>query len=300
MKDDSTARYISTGSLRLDIALGGGVPRGQVVEISGDEGCGKTSLCLHLAANAQAGEGLCAWVDGDHSLDLDYAQHIGVDPNRMYLISTGNAEGILDCLERLVYSGAFTLIVLDAVEALVPQSEFHLPLGIDNPPLTNNLISLTLRRLRAVLPRNRTTLAITHREPKGISAVYHGLSSDPGRLALRLHASLWLRLKSLHPIRENRTVVGQCIEVKIAKNNFLPCFNRVEVDIMYRHGILKMVEVLEAGLLAGLIRVNSGAYTYQGMALGSSPKEVIETFRKDADLTSRLEQAIRQQQHAGS
>jgi recombination protein RecA len=291
---------IPSGSLRLDIALGeGGIPSGQFVEISGDESSGKTTLCQHIIAEAQRMDRLCAWIDADQTFNPEYARQCGVRLGRLYVASPIYAEQALDILEALGGSHAGGVIVLDSVEALVPQSEFDLPLGMISThwagaeDTREKLLSLALRRLSPGMKKNQSTILFTCRVQNRISESYHQLSTHLDRLALRLNAGLRLRLRGMGLIQQGEHTIGQRVQAKILKSANIAPTHPVEFDIIYNQGINYQGEVFDLGLQLGLIHKQGEGYTFQSLSLGTERRQAIETLERRA-LIRPIERVIRQ------
>lgn len=291
---------IPSGSLRLDAALGvGGIAPGQFVEISGNESSGKTTLCQHILAEAQQIGRLCAWIDADHTFNPGYARRCGVALERLYYASPAHAEQALEYLEAFGAAGDGSAVVLDSIDALIPRSEFDLSLGTPNSPgydredASDQLLSLTLRRLFPLIHRNQTTIFFTSRAHTRSSQAYHQLSTHLARLALKLHAGLRLRIQEVERIIENEQVIGQKTQVKILKNKNVSPYP-VEFDIIYDQGIDKSGEVFDLGLEFGLIRQQGEGFTFQSWNLGSERRQAIEALESRA-LIRPMEQVIRQQ-----
>jgi recombination protein RecA len=226
--------FIPTGSLPLDLALGtGGLPRGRISEISGAESSGKTTLCLHLIAEAQKLGVECAFIDIDGALDPSYARRCGVDTNKLYVAEPGYAEQALEITDSLAHCSAVALIVVDSISALVSRAELDIPLGETYRDPSQDLLSRTLRRLRGPIRQNDAALVFTTRTAWKRGPVYHKLASNPARLSLRLHCAVCLALRTQKLIQEAGEVVGQRVLVEVVKNRFSPYRQQAELDIIY-------------------------------------------------------------------
>ena len=289
---------IPTGSLRLDLGLGeGGISCGQFVEISGAESSGKTTLCQHIVAEAQQMGRQCAWIDTDHSFNPIYAAQCGVALERLVFSGPPDAEQAFDTLETLIGTGAGIIVVLDSVDALTSQAEFSLPLGVAaSSGISGNsekLLSLMLRKLAPLVKKSQAIVLFTNRAQQQRSDAYHQLSSHLSRLALKLHASLRLRLQETGHIFENGVITGQRVQVNILKNPNIPSPLRIEFDIIYDQGINHSGEVFDLGLQTGLIQQQGKAFIFRRLDLGIGRNQAIETLERQA-LIQPLEQDIRQ------
>ncbi|MEW5871380.1 MAG: DNA recombination/repair protein RecA [Chloroflexota bacterium] len=290
------ARVTSSGSLKLDLALGtGGIPSASFVEIFGPEASGKTSLCLHTIVEAQKAGGVCAYIDCDRSLDAHWSARCGVDQKQLIISQPDNAEQTLAITESLATSGALTIIVIDSLSGLTPQSV--LESGLENPLEISSapLLSRTLRRLSGAIQRNGTTIIFTNQLPsRSRSAVYHNLARDPARLALKLFAALRLKLSISGPILEKDQVIGSRIQVKIVKNQKKPCFQFAELDIMYRDGILKTGDIFDLGSQLGLIQQQGLMNAFKDIPLGEDRRAALDILKRNPGVSAEIEQIIRQ------
>jgi recombination protein RecA len=287
-------KVISTGSLRLDLALGiGGIPRGEFVEISGAVSSGKTTLCQHIIAEAQKLGEVCGWIDVDHTLDPKYALRCGINAEHLFISEPEKAEQALGILETLAGAGGIAVVVLDSVTSLISQDEFESALDESTQTLVDRQLSLTLRRLYKVIHNNGTIVVFTDQFKTGISSVYHNLSRNPAQLALKLHAALRLELESLQSIQENRTVVGNRIQVRVIKNHFAPCFHRTRFDIMYNNGINKAGEILDLGIQLRIVCKQNADYFFKDQKLGTKRSEAINFLKKNLPVAEEIEQIIR-------
>ena len=291
---------ISTGSLRLDTALGvGGIPRGCMVEIAGPELSGKTSLCLSILAQAQRLGEQCAFIDADHNLDLAYAKRCGVDTRQTYVSEPAHAEQALDTLQTLAASGALAVIALDSLNRLVPQAELQAALDTagsaeSDQDRIDKLVSNTLQRLSQILQHNHTTVLFTRQNSMRRGPIYHQLAQNPARLALKLHAALRLELLPGPPILRAKHPVGHKIGLKILRNRFSPCRQTTDLDIMHEQGIIITGEIFDLGSQLAIIGKQGTAYEFEGQRLGNNPQETIEFLEKHPDVSLVIEQAIRQ------
>jgi recombination protein RecA len=287
-------RAISTGSLRLDIALGmGGIPRGEFIEISGGVSSGKTTLCQHIIAEAQKMGDVCTWIDVDHSLDPDYALRCGINTELLYVCEPEKAEQALGILEILAGSGSMAVVVLDSITSLVSQDELRYTLIESPSALVDRLLSQTLRRLYQVVHNNGTIVIFTNQVKTRISNVYHNLAQNLAQLALRLHAGLSLELLSLRPIQKNGATVGNRIQVRVIKNQFTPCFQRTGFDIMYGKGIFRAGEIFDLGVQLRIICKQSAGYFFKDQKLGARQSEALIFFNQNTPIAEEIEKIIR-------
>jgi recombination protein RecA len=290
-----TASFIHSGSLRLDIALGGGgIARGEFIEVCGSEGSGKTTLCQHIVGEAQKLGGLAAFIDADHSLDLAFAKRCGLDPDRLCISEPEYAEQATDILESLAQTGALAVIVLDSIAALPSRKELRIPVGKKATLPTNDLLSRTLRKLRPVIFRNRTTILITDSSEGHPRAVYHELAAGPARLALKLHAAQRLSLQPVELLHSGNTIDGVRIEAHILKNKFAPCSRPIRLDLMYNSGINKIGEIFDLCNQLGIFDHQHSEYYFQGMRLGRGRDEAIHFLERIPSQAATLEQIIHQ------
>jgi recombination protein RecA len=284
---------IPTGSLRLDIALSiGGIPRGQISEIAGDNSSGTTTLCQHILAEAQKLGGACALIDSDHAFDPRYAEQCGVELNQLYLAEPTSAEQALETAYILAHSGAFMAIAIDSLTSLTPLAELDAPLGSPIEESVASLLSKWLPQLMSAIQGSQTALLVTGQTRSGMSNVYHGLESHLTRLALPLNAALRLKLSSISTPSERRPV--QRIQVNIIKNKFAPCFKTVDLDIIVNRGINKTGELLDLGEELAILSRQGPQYIYRGFPLGARREDVYECLRHHPQMAAEIEQTIRQ------
>jgi recombination protein RecA len=295
MMDASATRFIPTGSLRLDLALGtGGLPGGHITEIFGPASSGKTTLCLHLLSEAQKLGGECAFIDIDGDLEPGYAQRCGVGPNQLYVTVPEHAEQALEIITTLACSGAMSLIVVDSISALISKGELNAPYGESRTDRSQDLISKALRRLRGPIRQNGTALVFTNRIKGVRRPIYHKLASNPARLALKLHSAVRLALEVKNLIQKEGSTAGQRITVEIRKNRFSPYHQPVELDIMYNDGIANTGDLLALGLQGGVIQQNGERYTFQERLIGADQEGATQWLKGDAALRAAIEKSIRQ------
>ena len=292
---NQSPKVISTGSLRLDLALGiGGNPEGNFIEISGPRFSGETTLCQHILAEAQKQGGIGAIIDADQSFDPRFASRCGVDLNRLIIFTFSQAEPALVTLEILAKSGAINVIVLDSISSLIPNDHANgiSPLLFDQDAASR--LSKTLRMLANPIRKNGTIILLTNFTPTRNGVIYHALSSHTARLAIKLHASIRLRSSPISLIREKEKITGSRIRVTTIKNIFNPCRQFADLDIMYQNGILKTSEIITLGVQLSLIQVNESDYLFRDIRLGDGFQEARIFLERFPIVAGVIEQVIRQ------
>jgi recombination protein RecA len=285
---------VSTGSLGLDIGLGiGGVPRGRIVEIYGPESSGKTTLALHIIAEAQKTGGTCAIVDAEHALDPTYAKKLGVNVDELLISQPDAGEQALEIADTLVRSGAIDVLVVDSVAALVPRAELEGEMGDSHVGLQARLMSQALRKLTGSISRSRCVVIFINQIRMKIGVMFGSPETTTGGNALKFYASVRLDIRRIGSIKDRETVVGNQTRVKVVKNKMAPPFRQVEFDIMYGEGVSKMGELIDLGVNAGLVEKSGAWFSYDGQRIGQG-RENAKTFMKDnPEVALKLETAIR-------
>jgi recombination protein RecA len=274
---------ISTGSLALDLALGvGGVPRGRIIEIFGPESSGKTTLALHIIAEAQSAGGLAAFVDAEHALDPTYAQAIGVDLENLYFSQPDNGEQALEIADTLVRSGALDVVVVDSVAALVPRAEIEGEMGDSHVGLQARLMSQALRKLSGSLSRSGTTAVFINQLREKIGVMFGSPETTPGGRALKFYSTVRLDIRRIGALKVGNDTVGNQTRVKIVKNKVAPPFKTVEFDIMYGEGISKEGSLLDIGIEHGVIQKSGAWFAYGEERIGQG-RENAKQFLKEND-----------------
>jgi len=286
---------ISSGSLSLDIALGiGGVARGRIIEIFGPESTGKTTLALHIIAEAQKLGGLAAFVDAEHALDIQYARKLGVIVEDLLVSQPDYGEQALEIAEVLVRSNAIDVIVIDSVAALVPKAEIEGEMGDPHVGLQARLMSQALRKLVSAISKSKTCVIFTNQIRMKIGVMYGSPETTTGGNALKFYATMRLDIRRVGPIKEGQEVVGNRTKVKVVKNKIAPPFREVEFDIIYGRGISKEGEVLDLGVESNLIEKSGTWYSYNGERLGQGRENAKNFLRDHPELISDIEVKIRQ------
>ena len=291
---------IPTGSIALDIALGiGGYPRGRIVEIYGPESSGKTTVALHAIASVQARGGLAAFIDAEHALDPDYAAHLGVDLDNLYVSQPDNGEQALEICDTLVRSGAIDLIVIDSVAALTPRAEIEGDMGDSHMGLQARLMSQALRKMAGALSNTNTTAIFINQLREKIGVMFGSPETTTGGKALKFYSSVRMDVRRIETLKGGTEAVGNRTRVKVVKNKVAPPFKQAEFDIIYGEGISREGSLIDIGVDQGIVRKAGAWYTYEGDQLGQG-KENARTFLRDnADLANEIEKRIKEQMGIG-
>jgi recombination protein RecA len=285
---------ISTGSLGLDIALGiGGLPRGRIVEIYGPESSGKTTLALHVIAEAQKGGGTCAFIDAEHALDPAYAKKLGVNIDELLISQPDAGEQALEIADTLVRSGAIDVLVIDSVAALVPRAELEGEMGDNHMGLHARLMSQALRKLTGSISKSRCMVIFINQIRMKIGIMFGNPETTTGGHALKFYASVRLDIRRIGAIKEREQVIGNQTRVKVVKNKMAPPFKVVEFDIMYGEGISKRGELLDLGVQAGVVEKSGSWFSYEGQRIGQGRENAKVFLRESPDIADAIERAIR-------
>ena len=285
---------ISTGSLGLDIALGvGGLPRGRVIEIFGPESSGKTTLTLHVIAEAQKAGGTAAFIDAEHALDLTYAKKLGVQVDDLLVSQPDTGEQALEIAETLVRSGAIDVIVVDSVAALVPRAEIEGEMGDAHMGLQARLMSQALRKLTAAISKSQTTLIFINQIRMKIGVMFGNPETTTGGNALKFYSSVRLDIRRIESIKEAQEVTGSRVRVKVVKNKMAPPFKQAEFDIMFAQGISKTGELVDLGVEKKVVEKSGAWYSYQGERLGQGRDAVRDFLMSNQPLAREIEGKLR-------
>jgi recombination protein RecA len=287
---------ISTGSLGLDIALGiGGLPKGRIVEIYGPESSGKTTLALHVIAEAQKKGGTCAFIDAEHALDPGYARKLGVDVDNMLISQPDAGEQALEIADTLVRSGAIDVLVVDSVAALVPRAELEGEMGDSHVGLHARLMSQALRKLTGTVSRSNTLLVFLNQIRLKIGVMFGSPETTTGGNALKFYASIRLDIRRIGSIKDRDTTVGNQTRVKVVKNKMAPPFRQVDFDIMYGEGISKVGELIDLGVKANIIEKSGAWFSCDSQRIGQGRENAKQFLRDNAELAASVEQRVRAQ-----
>ena len=286
---------ISTGCLSLDLALGiGGVARGRIVEIYGPESSGKTTLALHVIAEAQKLGGLAAFIDAEHALDIQYARKLGVQVEDMLVSQPDYGEQALEIAEVLVRSNAIDVIVIDSVAALVPKAEIEGEMGDPHVGLQARLMSQALRKLVSAISKSKTCVIFINQIRMKIGVMYGSPETTTGGNALKFYATMRLDIRRVGPIKDGQDIIGNRTRVKVVKNKIAPPFKEVEFDIVYGRGISKEGDVLDLAVDASVVDKAGTWYSYSGERMGQGRENAKSFLRDHPDLLSEIEQKMRQ------
>ena len=286
---------ISTGSLGLDIGLGiGGVPRGRIVEIYGPESSGKTTLALHIIAEAQKAGGTCAIVDAEHALDPGYAKKLGCDVDNLLISQPDAGEQALEITDTLVRSGALDVVVVDSVAALVPRAELEGEMGDHHVGLQARLMSQALRKLTGSISRSRTTVIFINQIRMKIGVMFGSPETTTGGNALKFYSSVRLDIRRIGAIKDRDEVVGNQTRVKVVKNKMAPPFRQIEFDIMYGKGISKTGEILDLGVAGGFVEKAGSWFSAEGERIGQGRENAKQYLLDHPEMMATLENKIRE------
>ena len=286
---------VPTGSIGLDIALGiGGLPRGRIIEIYGPESSGKTTLALHVVAEAQKKGGICAFVDAEHALDPVYAKRLGVKVEDLLISQPDAGEQALEIADTLVRSGAVDVLVIDSVAALTPRAELEGEMGDSLPGLQARLMSQALRKLTASISKSRCMVIFINQIRMKIGVMFGNPETTTGGNALKFYASVRLDIRRIGQIKERDDVVGNQTRVKVVKNKVAPPFKQVEFDIMYGEGVSKVGELVDLGVKAGIIEKSGAWYSYGDQRIGQGRENTKGFLKENPKIADAIEKAIRQ------
>ena len=296
---DESARLnieaIPTGSVSLDIAIGiGGVPKGRVVEIYGPEASGKTTLALHIIAEAQKQGGKAAFIDAEHALDPIYARGIGVDIDELLVSQPDTGEDALEICEMLVRSGAISIVVIDSVAALVPKAEIQGDMGDSHVGLQARLMSQALRKLTGVINKTNTTVVFINQLREKVGIMFGNPEVTTGGRALKFYSTVRLDVRRIESIKKGDEIVGNRTRVKVVKNKVAPPFKLTEFDIMYGKGISRSGDILDCAVSADLVEKSGSWYSYKGERIGQGRENVKSYLEEHPEIMDRLEEGIKE------
>src|ERR671933_387084 len=293
-KEFTAISSISTGSIGLDAALGvGGVPRGRVIEIYGPESSGKTTIAIHVIAEAQKKGGMCAIIDAEHAFDSAYAQKLGVDIDNLLISQPDYGEQALEIADRLILSGALDVVVIDSVAALVPKGELEGEMGDSKMGLQARLMSQALRKLTATINKTNTICIFINQLREKIGVMFGNPETTTGGNALKFYASVRLDIRRMAQIKDGDEAIGNRVKVKVVKNKVAPPFRTAEFDLVFGEGISKVGEILDMGVEMGIINKSGSWFSYSDNKLGQGRESVKELLTDNPELSAELEAKIR-------
>jgi len=286
---------IPTGALALDVALGiGGIPRGRIVEVYGPEGSGKTTVCLHIIAEAQKKGGIAVFIDAEHALDPSYSRTLGVNVDELLVSQPDNGEQALEIADLMVRSGAVDLVVIDSVAALVPRAEIEGEMGDTHVGLQARLMSQAMRKLAGSLSRFDTTAIFINQLREKIGVMFGSPETTPGGRALKFYSSVRLDVRKIDNLKDGTDVVGSRVRVKVVKNKLAPPFRLAEFDIIYGQGISAEGSLIDVGVAMEIIKKSGAWFTYEGEQLGQGKENARAFFKEHADVAAEVDRKIRE------
>ncbi len=297
---NANVEVIPTGAIALDLAIGvGGVPRGRVVEVYGPEASGKTTVALHLIAEAQKLGGIAAFIDAEHALDPHYAANLGVDIDNLLISQPDTGEQALEIAEALVRSNAVDIVVVDSVAALVPKAEIEGEMGDSHVGLQARLMSQALRKLTGAISKSRTTAVFINQIREKVGVLFGNPEVTPGGRALKFYASLRLEVRRVESIKQGNEIIGMRVKVKVVKNKVAPPFRQAEFDIIYGLGISKEGSLLDVATEFGVLEKMGAWYSYGDQRLGQGREAVREYLKQSPDVASEIEAKVREKLQMG-
>ncbi|MBT5225281.1 MAG: recombinase RecA [Candidatus Marinimicrobia bacterium] len=285
---------ISTGCLSLDVALGvGGIPRGRVVEIYGPEASGKTTLALHIVAEAQKSGGFAAFIDAEHAVDPDYSKRLGVNTEELLISQPDTGEQALEICETLVRSGALDVIVIDSVAALVPRAELEGDMGDSHMGLQARLMSQALRKLTGTVSRSNTTVIFINQIREKIGVMFGNPETTPGGRALKFYSSVRLEIRRITTIKDGTEMVGSRVRVKVVKNKVAPPFKKSEFDIMYGLGISYVGDIIDLAVEGNIVEKTGAWYSYDDMKIGQGRENAKSFLTENSDILDAVTEKVK-------
>jgi recombination protein RecA len=285
---------ISTGSISLDAALGiGGIPRGRVIEIFGPESSGKTTICLHVIAEAQKNGGVAAFIDAEHALDIAYAKKLGVDVNNLLLSQPEFGEQALEIVETLVRSGALDIIVIDSVAALTPRAEIEGEMGDPSMGVQARLMSQALRKLTSAISKSKTSVMFTNQLRMKIGIMFGNPETTTGGNALKFYASVRLDVRRIEALKDGQSVIGNRTRVKVVKNKVAPPFKEAQFDILYNEGISRLGDLVDTAVEANIIAKSGSWFAYKEDRIGQGRDAVKQYLLNNAAIAQEIDTALR-------
>jgi recombination protein RecA len=291
----SAVDVIPTGAINLDAAIGiGGIPRGRITEIFGPESSGKTTLCLHVIANAQRAGGVAAFIDAEHALDIDYARKLGLDIENLLVSQPDTGEQALEIAELLIRSNAIDVVVVDSVAALVPRAEIEGEMGDSHMGLQARLMSQALRKLTGAVNRSRTCVIFTNQIREKIGVMFGNPETTTGGRALKFYASLRLDIRRVGAIKEGQEMTGNRTRVKVVKNKVAPPFKQAEFDVMYNEGISHNGLLVDIGVENEIVEKSGAWFSYKGTRLGQGRENAKQYLKDNPELAAQIEAQVRE------
>jgi len=286
---------IPTGSLALDIALGiGGIPRGRIIEVFGPEGSGKTTVCLHVIAEAQKAGGIAVFIDAEHALDPTYARALGVNIDELLVSQPDNGEQALEIADMMVRSGAIDIVVIDSVAALVPRAEIEGEMGDTHVGLQARLMSQAMRKLSGSLSRFEVTAVFINQLREKIGVMFGSPETTPGGRALKFYSSVRLDVRKIDNLKDGTEVVGSRVRAKVVKNKCAPPFRQAEFDIIYGTGVSREGSLIDMGVAAEIIKKSGAWFTYEGDQLGQGRENARAFLAEHTDIAQEIERKVRE------
>jgi len=287
---------IPTGSLSLDIALGlGGVPKGRIIEIYGPESSGKTTVALHMVAEAQKRDGIAGFIDAEHALDPVYAKNIGVDIDNLYISQPDNGEQALEIAETMVRSGAIDIVIIDSVAALVPKAEIDGDMGDSHVGLQARLMSQALRKLTAAISRSNCVVVFINQLREKVGIMFGNPETTTGGRALKFYSSVRMDVRRVEALKQGGEVIGNRTRIKVVKNKVAPPFKEAEFDIMFGKGISREGDILDLAAKINVIEKSGAWYSYQGDKIGQGRENAKLFLRENPDIMAEVERRVRQE-----
>ena len=285
---------IPTGSISLDVALGvGGVPRGRIIEIYGPESSGKTTVALHMIAEAQKRNGIAGFIDAEHALDPQYAKKIGVDIDNLYISQPDNGEQALEITETMVRSGAIDIVVVDSVAALVPKAEIDGDMGDSHVGLQARLMSQALRKLTAVISKSNCTVIFINQLREKVGVMFGSPETTTGGRALKFYSSVRLDVRRIEALKQSGETIGNRTRVKVVKNKIAPPFKEAEFDIIFGEGISTVGDILDLAADAGIVNKSGAWYAYEGNKIGQGRENTKQYLKEHTEMLQEIEQKVR-------
>jgi len=285
---------ISTGALNLDAAIGiGGMPRGRVCEVYGPESSGKTTICLHIIANAQRGGGIAAFIDAEHALDVGYARKLGVDVDSLLVSQPDTGEQALEIAEVLIRSNAVDVVVIDSVAALVPRAEIEGEMGDSHVGLQARLMSQALRKLTGAVNRSHTAVIFTNQIREKVGVMFGNPETTSGGRALKFYASVRLDIRRIGAIKDGQDVIGNRTRVKVVKNKCAPPFRQAEFDILYNEGISHLGLLVDLGVETNVMEKSGSWFSYGDLRLGQGKENAKQFLAENADIAQEIETRVK-------